>query len=256
MREKLPASAARSCPGIISLSHPRRAVCHEKSTSEILIVALAPMACRARGSFRASGCRTRMFRLPQRRHQKRGSRLAGKPPCPASPQKSPNPIGVDGSFRYRARLSFHTPARTRAWRHSLTVKPSDVNVIYIYTARRFNAMGLLFCILGLVWWFPIGLVILAAFVISRPSGLGTARSSLGASRAAVGVQLGADGKAGCQTDHATGAAAAPQVGSSKHPVAVKRLTITAPRHCAVSKTSNATSRNFYSDSAPPRIAPN
>ena len=114
MREKLPASAARSCPGTISLSHPRRAVCHEKSTSEILIVALAPMACRARGSFRASGCRTRMFRLPQRRHQKRGSRLAGKPPCPASPQKSPNPIGVDGSFRCRARLSFHTPARTRA----------------------------------------------------------------------------------------------------------------------------------------------
>src|SRR5215471_13720531 len=28
-------------------------------------------------------------------------------------------------------------------------------------------MGLLFCILGLVWWFPIGLVILAAFIISR-----------------------------------------------------------------------------------------
>jgi Protein of unknown function (DUF2852) len=31
-------------------------------------------------------------------------------------------------------------------------------------------MGLLFCILGLVWWFPIGLVILAAFVISRAIG--------------------------------------------------------------------------------------
>ena len=67
-------------------------------------------------------------------------------------------------------LSLHTPARTRAYRHSLTVKPSDVNVIYIYTAQRFKAMGLLFCILGLVWWFPIGLVILAAFVISRAIG--------------------------------------------------------------------------------------
>ncbi len=31
-------------------------------------------------------------------------------------------------------------------------------------------MGLLFCILGLVWWFPIGLVILAAFAISRAIG--------------------------------------------------------------------------------------
>ena len=118
-------------------------------------------------------------------------------------------------------------------------------------------MGLLFCILGLVWWFPIGLVILAAFVISRAIGAWhRPQFAGGASRAAVGVQLGADGKAGCQTDHATGAAAAPQVGSSKHPVAVKRLTITAPRHCAVSKTSNATSRNFYSNSALPRIAPN
>jgi hypothetical protein len=31
-------------------------------------------------------------------------------------------------------------------------------------------MGPLFCILGLVWWFPIGLVILAAFIISRAIG--------------------------------------------------------------------------------------
>jgi hypothetical protein len=31
-------------------------------------------------------------------------------------------------------------------------------------------MGLLFCILGLVWWFPIGLVILTAFLISRAIG--------------------------------------------------------------------------------------
>jgi Protein of unknown function (DUF2852) len=31
-------------------------------------------------------------------------------------------------------------------------------------------MGLLFCIFGLVWWFPIGLVILAAFAISRAIG--------------------------------------------------------------------------------------
>ena len=28
-------------------------------------------------------------------------------------------------------------------------------------------MGLLFLILGLVWWFPIGLFILAAFLVSR-----------------------------------------------------------------------------------------
>ena len=31
-------------------------------------------------------------------------------------------------------------------------------------------MGLLFCILGLVWWFPIGLVILSTFIISRAIG--------------------------------------------------------------------------------------
>jgi len=31
-------------------------------------------------------------------------------------------------------------------------------------------MGLLFCIFGLVWWFPIGLVILTAFIISRAIG--------------------------------------------------------------------------------------
>ena len=31
-------------------------------------------------------------------------------------------------------------------------------------------MGLLFCILGLVWWFPIGLVILSAFLVSRAIG--------------------------------------------------------------------------------------
>jgi hypothetical protein len=31
-------------------------------------------------------------------------------------------------------------------------------------------MALLFLILGLVWWFPIGLVILAAFIVSRAIG--------------------------------------------------------------------------------------
>jgi Protein of unknown function (DUF2852) len=31
-------------------------------------------------------------------------------------------------------------------------------------------MGLLFCILGLVWWFPIGLIVLTAFIISRAIG--------------------------------------------------------------------------------------
>ena len=31
-------------------------------------------------------------------------------------------------------------------------------------------MGLLFLILGLVWWFPIGLLILAAFIVSRAIG--------------------------------------------------------------------------------------
>ena len=31
-------------------------------------------------------------------------------------------------------------------------------------------MGLLFLILGLVWWFPIGLFILAAFLVSRAIG--------------------------------------------------------------------------------------
>ena len=31
-------------------------------------------------------------------------------------------------------------------------------------------MGLLFLILGLVWWFPIGLFILAAFLVSRAVG--------------------------------------------------------------------------------------
>jgi Protein of unknown function (DUF2852) len=31
-------------------------------------------------------------------------------------------------------------------------------------------VGLIFIILGLVWWFPIGLIILAAFVLSRVFG--------------------------------------------------------------------------------------
>jgi Protein of unknown function (DUF2852) len=31
-------------------------------------------------------------------------------------------------------------------------------------------MGLIFIILGLVWWFPIGLFILAAFLVSRAIG--------------------------------------------------------------------------------------
>jgi len=31
-------------------------------------------------------------------------------------------------------------------------------------------MGLLFLILGLVWWFPIGLFVLAAFLVSRAIG--------------------------------------------------------------------------------------
>lgn len=31
-------------------------------------------------------------------------------------------------------------------------------------------MGLIFLILGLVWWFPVGLIILIAFVVSRAFG--------------------------------------------------------------------------------------
>jgi hypothetical protein len=41
--------------------------------------------------------------------------------------------------------------------------------LHLHGAKA-NAMGLLFCILGLVWWFPIGLVLLAAFIISRAMG--------------------------------------------------------------------------------------
>ena len=107
-------------------------------------------------------------------------------------------------------------------------------------------MGLLFLILGLVWWVPIGLLILAAFIVSRAIGVGTVRSSPEASRPAVGTLPGAGGKAEWQI---ASAATAPEVGEIKHRVTIGHSMITAPRHCAVLKMSNANSRNSWSDRA-------
>jgi hypothetical protein len=43
-------------------------------------------------------------------------------------------------------------------------------MLFTFTLRTGGIVGLIFLVLGLVWWFPVGLIILAAFVLSRMIG--------------------------------------------------------------------------------------
>jgi|ERR1700733_7152195 hypothetical protein len=43
-------------------------------------------------------------------------------------------------------------------------------MLFTFTLRAGGIVGLIFLILGLVWWFPVGLIILIAFVVSRAFG--------------------------------------------------------------------------------------
>ena len=40
-------------------------------------------------------------------------------------------------------------------------------MLFTFTLHVGGIVGLIFLVLGLVWWFPVGLIILAAFVLSR-----------------------------------------------------------------------------------------
>jgi Protein of unknown function (DUF2852) len=52
----------------------------------------------------------------------------------------------------------------RAATRDLTTAPADVNVYYIY--KRGHAMALVLTVLGFMWWWPLGLLILG-FLIAR-----------------------------------------------------------------------------------------
>jgi hypothetical protein len=43
-------------------------------------------------------------------------------------------------------------------------------MLFTFTLHAGGIVGLIFLILGLVWWFPIALIILVAFVLSRAFG--------------------------------------------------------------------------------------
>jgi hypothetical protein len=43
-------------------------------------------------------------------------------------------------------------------------------MLFTFTLHAGGIVGLIFLILGLVWWFPVGLIILVAFVLSRAFG--------------------------------------------------------------------------------------
>src|ERR1700753_2074851 len=43
-------------------------------------------------------------------------------------------------------------------------------MLFTFTLHTGGIVGLFFLVLGLVWWFPVGLIILAAFVLSRMIG--------------------------------------------------------------------------------------
>jgi|HubBroStandDraft_4_1064222.scaffolds.fasta_scaffold320227_2 hypothetical protein len=43
-------------------------------------------------------------------------------------------------------------------------------MLFTFTLHAGGIVGLIFLILGLVWWFPVGLIILIAFVVSRAFG--------------------------------------------------------------------------------------
>jgi hypothetical protein len=119
-------------------------------------------------------------------------------------------------------------------------------------------MGLLFLILGLVWWFPIGLFILAAFLVSRAIGYWHRPQFAGAGvRPAVGGMLvGASGKVGWPIAPPACADAAPEIGETNLQAKIARSTNTAPTHCVALKTSNVSSRNSFNGCASRRIAPN
>ena len=76
-------------------------------------------------------------------------------------------------------------------------------------------MGLLFLIFGLVWWFPIGLFLLAAFLVSRAIGHWHVHSCSGRGSAQrLGMLVGVSGKAGWSIAPPAGADAALEIGET------------------------------------------
>ena len=119
-------------------------------------------------------------------------------------------------------------------------------------------MGLLFLILGLVWWFPIGLFILAAFLVSRAIGHWHRPQFAGAGSPPSG--WGDAGRGHWESRMADRAPsrrdAAPEIGETNLQAKIARSTNTAPTHCVALKTSNVSSRNSFNGCASQRIAPN
>ena len=120
-------------------------------------------------------------------------------------------------------------------------------------------MDLLFLILGLVWWFPIGLFILAAFLVSRAIGHWPVHNlpGPGVFRPAVGGDAGRGQWESRMADRPpAGADAAPEIGKTNLQAKIARSTNTAPTHCVALKMSNVSSRNSFNGCASRRIAPN
>ena len=71
----------------------------------------------------------------------------------------------------------------------LTALGINVNVIYIHTMLKAAAMALfLMMILGFIWWWPLGLVILAALIASGADpDTGVVRYSPGMDQWAIGI---------------------------------------------------------------------
>ena len=123
-------------------------------------------------------------------------------------------------------------------------------MLFTFTLHAGGIVGLIFLILGLVWWFPVGLIILIAFVVSRAFGCWHRPQFAGGM--GLGTPEGVDGKTGWLT----APAAALGIGGSNLRATIVLSMSTVLRRCVGLKTKNENSRNSWSDSAPQEIAPN
>ncbi len=125
-------------------------------------------------------------------------------------------------------------------------------------------MAIVLMILSFIWWWPLGLAVLAFLVLRRRwewrrhlsyagEGPHVRRRSRNGSLGAQGRPRAGEGGARARPDGAFLPAAA--AGSARVRAATARSTTIAPRRCAGSRTSSASSRISCRGCASPRTAP-
>jgi hypothetical protein len=109
-------------------------------------------------------------------------------------------------------------------------------------------MGLILMVLGFMWWWPLGLIILAALIANGRIGYRRHLQFAGSGPTGEWDHLTRMDRMGKKADRGPAkttacVTASEGIGGVNHQAAIVRSTTIALRRCAVSKMSNASSRN-------------